>query len=106
MKISTYGYNVPSLEIENPITIAEQATVGTIDDFQAINAFIDVSGVVQLKAVISGTAFSGTLLATKTATGFELAGISTIGNETPYIIHAAFVVDAGVLKATVNTYSA
>lgn len=106
MKISTYGYNVPILEIEAPITIAEQATVGTIDDYQTINTFIDVSGVVQLKAVISGTAFSGTLLATKTASGFELAGISTIGNETPYIIHAAFEVSADGLKATVNTYSA
>lgn len=105
MKISTYGYNVPIVELEEPVTIAEQATVGDLEDFKKLNAFIDVSGVVQLKAVISETAFIGTLIASPTATGFELSGISTIGNETPYVIHAAFVIDGADLKVTVNTYS-
>lgn len=86
MLITTKGYNVPTVTIEESLTPSTETVVGTRDDFQKLRDLAENSGLVRFKGKVSGNKMYGTGLANVDAFDQLELVFTTNYNDTPVVI--------------------
>lgn len=104
MKITTRGYNIPTISFGTSITPGTTAIVGTIEEFTELYALCENAGIAVVDATISGTRMTGTMFAHCDGIGIELATVTNQYN-TPQMVSAHLYLDGGEFVADVTIIS-
>ena len=104
MVISSFGYNVPNVNIPDAITVNTKTKVGTIEQFKQLLAMITVSGIVRVQCRVGTVYMDGAMIANpyEEKDGIECFTISMANAQNPYILSAQIVLEDDGMYVTIT----
>ena len=102
IQISTKGYNMCKVTIQEALTMNTKVKVGVEADFNFILGLVKMSGVILGECTIGTQAMKGAMIANPYADddGIECFTISMAGAEAPYIFQLAVTLEDGEMYVT------
>lgn len=104
MKITTRGYNIPTITFGTSITPGTTAVVGTMEEFKELYILCENAGIAVVDAIISNNRMIGTMFAHCDGIGIELTTVTNQYN-TPQMVSAHLYLDGGEFVADVSIIS-
>lgn len=102
MQISTSGYNMCKVSIQDTLTVNTKTKVGIEADFDFILGMAKMSGVILGECKIGTQAMNGAMIANPWANddGIECFTISMAGAQVPYIFQLQVTLEDGEMYVT------
>lgn len=104
MNITSAGYNIANVVIDSALTPSTKTKVGEVKDFNHLLSLVKSAGIIKVQATIGSQYMNGTMIANpyQDEDGIEAFSISVAGADSPYIVHAAIVLEDDGMYVTVT----
>lgn len=102
MKIKYEGYNIPEIEIEDPINTGVKTKIGTAKQYDNIMELTEKSGLCQVSCVIDNVSMGGTCLVNRPSEDYIDFGCISNFSFTPTVVTGTLQKDENYCYVTLS----